>query len=135
VAGGISVAGVIVHFTGLALYPGSLVGMLKWTDWVPANTLDSWIAAANVHSVTPSLLVPPVSQTLSPGTTSEAFPLELTTKGPDATTVTAAEASECLVMTRWDFTAELKSGNSSIALAILPELSKVIRRLEGEEIP
>ena len=53
---------------------------------------------------------------------------------PRSTTVTAAEDTECLVMTRWDFTAELKTGNS-IALAMLPELSKIIRRLEGESIP
>ncbi len=36
-------------------------------------------------------------------------------------------------MTRWDFTAELKN-NPSIALSMLPELSKIIRRLEGEDI-
>ena len=53
---------------------------------------------------------------------------------PRSTTVVAAEDTECLVMTRWDFTAELKS-NPSIALSILPELSKIIRRLEGEDIP
>lgn len=53
---------------------------------------------------------------------------------PRSTTVIAAEDTECLVMTRWDFTAELKSSNS-IALSMLPELSKIIRRLEGESIP
>lgn len=53
---------------------------------------------------------------------------------PRSTTVTALEDTACLVMTRWDFTAELKS-NPSIALALLPELSKIIRRLEGEDIP
>ena len=53
---------------------------------------------------------------------------------PRSTTVIAAEDTECLVMTRWDFTAELKTGNT-IALAMLPELSKIIRRLEGESIP
>lgn len=53
---------------------------------------------------------------------------------PRSTTVVALEDTECLVMTRWDFTAELNSG-PSIALAMLPELSKIIRRLEGEEIP
>jgi len=52
---------------------------------------------------------------------------------PRSTTVVAAEDTECLVMTRWDFTAELKS-NPSIALAMLPELSKIIRRLEGEDV-
>jgi CRP-like cAMP-binding protein len=53
---------------------------------------------------------------------------------PRSTTVVAAEDTQCLVMTRWDFTAELKS-NPSIALSMLPELSKIIRRLEGEHIP
>jgi CRP/FNR family transcriptional regulator/CRP/FNR family cyclic AMP-dependent transcriptional regulator len=53
---------------------------------------------------------------------------------PRSTTVIATEDTECLVMTRWDFTAELKSSNS-IALSMLPELSKIIRRLEGESIP
>ena len=53
---------------------------------------------------------------------------------PRSTTVVAAEDTECLVMTRWDFTAELKS-NPSIALSMLPELSKIIRRLEGDDIP
>lgn len=52
---------------------------------------------------------------------------------PRATTVVAAEDTECLVMTRWDFTAELGT-NPSIALAMLPILSKRIRRLEGEDI-
>lgn len=52
---------------------------------------------------------------------------------PRSTTVIAAEDTECLVMTRWDFTAELKS-NPSIALSMLPELSKIIRRLEGEDV-
>jgi CRP/FNR family cyclic AMP-dependent transcriptional regulator len=52
---------------------------------------------------------------------------------PRSTTVIASEDVECLVMTRWDFTAELKS-NPSMALAMLPELSKIIRRLEGEDV-
>jgi CRP/FNR family transcriptional regulator, cyclic AMP receptor protein len=53
---------------------------------------------------------------------------------PRSTTIVALEDTECLVMTRWDFTAELRT-NPSIALAMLPVLSKVIRRLEGEDIP
>ena len=53
---------------------------------------------------------------------------------PRSTSVIALEDTECLVMTRWDFTAELRT-NPSIALSMLPELSKIIRRLEGEEIP
>ena len=53
---------------------------------------------------------------------------------PRSTSVVAAEDTECLVMTRWDFTAELRA-NPNIALAMLPILSKRIRKLEGEEIP
>ena len=53
---------------------------------------------------------------------------------PRTATLTALEDTECLVMTRWDFNAELNT-NPSIALAMLPELSKRIRRLEGEDIP
>ena len=52
---------------------------------------------------------------------------------PRATSVLAAEDTECLVMTRWDFTAELRT-NPSIALAMLPILSKRIRKLEGEDV-
>lgn len=53
---------------------------------------------------------------------------------PRSTTIVAQEDTECLVLTRWDFTAELRT-NPTIALAMLPELSKIIRRLEGEDIP
>jgi CRP/FNR family cyclic AMP-dependent transcriptional regulator len=53
---------------------------------------------------------------------------------PRSTTVVSAEdGTQCLVMTRWDFTAELNT-NPSIALAMLPVLSKRIRRLEGEDV-
>jgi CRP/FNR family transcriptional regulator len=52
---------------------------------------------------------------------------------PRATTVAAQEDTECLVMTRWDFNAELQT-NPTIALAMLPILSKRIRKLEGEDI-
>jgi CRP-like cAMP-binding protein len=48
---------------------------------------------------------------------------------PRATSVVAADDTECLVMTRWDFTAELRT-NPSIALFMLPMLSKRIRELE-----
>ncbi len=54
---------------------------------------------------------------------------------PRVASVRALEDTECLVMTRWDFTAELKT-NPSIALAMLPVMSKRIRVLEarlGEE--
>ena len=53
---------------------------------------------------------------------------------PRVATVTALEDTECLAMTRWDFTAELRT-NPTIALAMLPILSKRIRKLEGEDIP
>ena len=52
---------------------------------------------------------------------------------PRSTSVLAAEDTECLVMTRWDFTAELRT-NPTIALAMLPILSKRIRKLEGEDV-
>jgi CRP/FNR family transcriptional regulator len=53
---------------------------------------------------------------------------------PRAASVVAVEDTECLAMTRWDFNAELQT-NPSIALAMLPILSKRIRKLEGEDIP
>ena len=53
---------------------------------------------------------------------------------PRSASVVAVEDTECLAMTRWDFTAELNT-NPSIALAMLPVLSKRIRRLQGEDIP
>jgi CRP-like cAMP-binding protein len=53
---------------------------------------------------------------------------------PRSTTNVATEdGTECLVMTRWDFTAELNT-NPSIALHMLPVLSKRIRQLEGEDV-
>ncbi len=52
---------------------------------------------------------------------------------PRSASLAAVEDTECLVMTRWDFTAELRIA-PSIALAMLPVLSKRIRQLEGEEI-
>ena len=52
---------------------------------------------------------------------------------PRSATVSALENTECLVMTRWDFTAELRT-NPTIALALLPVLCKRIRELEGEEV-
>jgi CRP-like cAMP-binding protein len=53
---------------------------------------------------------------------------------PRSSSVIAVEDTECLAMTRWDFTAELNT-NPSIAVAMLPVLSKRIRRLQGEDIP
>jgi CRP-like cAMP-binding protein len=52
---------------------------------------------------------------------------------PRVATVTALEETECLMLTRWDFSAELHS-NPHIALAMLPVLSKRIRELEGEHV-
>ena len=50
---------------------------------------------------------------------------------PRATSVVALEDTECLVMTRWDFTAELRT-STTMALTMLPVLSKRIRQLEDE---
>ena len=52
---------------------------------------------------------------------------------PRATSVVALDDTELLAMTRWDFTAELRT-NPTIAVAMLPVLSKRIRQLEGEEV-
>jgi CRP-like cAMP-binding protein len=69
--------------------------------------------------------------TLGPG---EAFGQYALLDGyPRSSSVVALEDTECLVMTRWDFMAELNT-NPSIALAMLPVLSKTIRRLEGEDV-
>ena len=48
---------------------------------------------------------------------------------PRVASVVAQEETECLVMTRWDFAVELRT-NPSIALAMLPILSKRIRELD-----
>lgn len=48
---------------------------------------------------------------------------------PRATSILALEETECLVMTRWDFTAELRT-NPEIGLSMLPVLSLRIRDLE-----
>lgn len=50
---------------------------------------------------------------------------------PRVASVKATEDTECLVMTRWDFAAELRT-NPTIALAMLPVMSKRIRELEGD---
>jgi CRP/FNR family transcriptional regulator len=52
---------------------------------------------------------------------------------PRSTNVIALEDTELLAMTRWDFTAELRT-NPSIAVAMLPVLSRRIRKLEGEDL-
>ena len=57
---------------------------------------------------------------------------------PRSATLVAVEDTECLVMTRWDFAAELRT-NPNIALSMLPVMSKHIRELEerlfGESAP
>ncbi len=52
---------------------------------------------------------------------------------PRVASVKAVEDTDCLVMTRWDFAAELRT-NPTIALAMLPVLSKRIRELEGDKV-
>ncbi len=52
---------------------------------------------------------------------------------PRSASVAAIEDTECLAMTRWDFSAELHA-NPNIANAMLPVLSKRIRELEGESV-
>lgn len=52
---------------------------------------------------------------------------------PRVASVIATEDTECLVMTRWDFAAELRT-NPTIALAMLPVMSKRIRELEGDAV-
>ena len=52
---------------------------------------------------------------------------------PRSATIRAVEDTDCLVMTRWDFAAELRT-NPTIALAMLPVMSKRIRELEGDKV-
>jgi CRP-like cAMP-binding protein len=52
---------------------------------------------------------------------------------PRVATVRAVEDTECLMLTRWDFSAELH-GSPDIAIAMLSVLSKRIRELEGEHV-
>jgi CRP-like cAMP-binding protein len=52
---------------------------------------------------------------------------------PRSVSVYALEDTDCLAMTRWDFTAELNT-NPSIAVAMLPVLSKRIRELMGQDV-
>lgn len=47
--------------------------------------------------------------------------------GPRAATVAALDDAECLVLSRWDFVAELRT-NSHMAVAMLPILSKWLRQ-------
>ena len=48
---------------------------------------------------------------------------------PRSATVRAVEDSECLAMTRWDFTAEMKN-NPQIAVSMLPVLVRRLREAD-----
>ena len=50
--------------------------------------------------------------------------------GPRVATVRAIEDTECLVLSRWDFVAELRT-NPQMAVAMLPVLSRRLREVEG----
>ena len=49
--------------------------------------------------------------------------------GPRVATIVAVEASECLVLSRWDFVAELRT-NPQMAVAMLPIVSKRLRQAD-----
>jgi CRP-like cAMP-binding protein len=49
---------------------------------------------------------------------------------PRVATVRAAEDTDCLVLSRWDFVAELRT-NPQVAVAMLPVLSKRLREVEA----
>lgn len=51
--------------------------------------------------------------------------------GPRVATVKAIEDTTCLVLSRWDFVAELRT-NPQIAVAMLPILSKRLREVEAK---
>ncbi len=51
--------------------------------------------------------------------------------GPRAATVKALEDTECLVLSRWDFVAELRT-NPYVAVAMLPILSRRLREVEAK---
>lgn len=53
---------------------------------------------------------------------------------PRAATIRAASDCEMLVITKWDFNAELNAPGSKIAVALLPILAKRIRRLNEEAV-
>ena len=46
--------------------------------------------------------------------------------------VRALEDTECLVLTKWDFAAELNSPDSRVAIAMLPILARRIRALDSK---
>lgn len=51
--------------------------------------------------------------------------------GPRAATVVAKDDTECLVLSRWDFVAELRS-NPQMAVAMLPIVSRRLRDVEAK---
>lgn len=51
--------------------------------------------------------------------------------GPRAATVIAKEDSDCLVLSRWDFVAELRT-NPQMAVAMLPIISRRLREVEAK---
>ena len=66
---------------------------------------------------------------LGPG---EAFgEMSLLDGGPRAATVKALDDTKCLVLSRWDFVAELRT-NPHIAVAMLPILSRRLREVEAQ---
>lgn len=51
--------------------------------------------------------------------------------GPRAATVKALDDTTCLVLSRWDFVAELQT-NPNMAVAMLPVLSRRLREVEAK---
>jgi len=51
--------------------------------------------------------------------------------GPRAATVRALDDVECLVLSRWDFVAELRT-NPQVAVGMLPIVSKRLREVEAK---
>ncbi len=47
-----------------------------------------------------------------------------------STSIRAAQETECLVITKWDFNAELNAPGSRVAVALLPILARRIRMLD-----
>ncbi len=74
-----------------------------------AEAFASSMAARSVHSGSPSLLVPPVSQTPSPGLESTASPVELTTRKLPAAQARRSRITEVVVTVHCG-TSELPNG-------------------------
>jgi CRP-like cAMP-binding protein len=70
-----------------------------------------------------------VLSTLGPGSTFGE--MALLDGGPRAATVKALEDVKCLVLSRWDFVAELQT-NPHMAVAMLPILSRRLREVEAK---